>query len=110
MSFQSRKFPRIRLKVPVVFSWRDEQGNRRRARGYTRDLSPEGVFLLSPRCPPPGTKIGLEAFLPPLSELAPTWLMEAHGQVVRVEPNGDGPTGFAAASDHMVLRVVEQAA
>ena len=112
MRIQPRKFPRIPLKVPVVLFWRDEDGSRRRARGFTRDLSPGGIFLLAPRCPPPGTTVGLEAYLPPLSPPAPRWLMQVRGRVVRLEsqPNGDGLAGLAAVSDDMVLRVVEQAA
>lgn len=112
MPYAPRKFARIRLKVPVIFSWRDERGSRRRARGYTRDLGPGGMYLIAPRCPPRGTAVGLEAYLPPLSPVAPFWLMQAHGRVVRVEsePGGEGLAGFAVVSDEVILRAVEHAA
>lgn len=112
MAHYHRKFVRIRLRVPVTFSWRDESGSRRRARGYTRDLSPGGMYLIAPRCPPQGTVVGLEAYLPPLSDLAPYWLMQARGRVVRVESetNSEGLAGFAAVSEEVVLKAVEQAA
>jgi len=105
-----RKFARFRLKVPVIFSWRDAHGSRRRARGYTRDLGAGGMYLIAPRCPPKGTAVGLEAYLPPLSELAPFWLMQARGRVVRVESGGEGLAGFAAVNQEVVLRAVENAA
>ena len=112
MSYVPRKHTRFRLKVPVTFSWRDERGSRRRARGYTRDLGPGGMYLTAPRCPPPGTAVGLEAYLPPLSPIAPYWLMQARGRVVRVEsePNSEGLAGFAAVSEEVTLKAVEQAA
>lgn len=110
MTHRLRRFARFKLEVPVLFSWRDENGSRRRARGYTRDLSPGGMYLISPRCPPLGAVVGLDAFLPPLSESAPPWRMHSHGRVVRLErsPRGEGPGGFAAVSSEVVLRAVEQ--
>ena len=112
MPHKLRRFARFKLEVPVLFSWRDENGSRRRARGYTRDLSPGGMYLVSPRCPPLGATVGLDAFLPPLSELAPPWRMHYHGRVVRSEPRppGQGPGGFAAVSNEVVLKAVEPTA
>lgn len=112
MPYTLRRFTRSRLEVPVLFSWRDAKGSRRRARGHTRDLSPGGMYLVSPRCPPLGATVGLDAFLPPLSELAPAWRLHSQAKVVRLEPDptGAGPSGFAAVSTQVVLRAVEAAA
>jgi hypothetical protein len=105
-SAEARNFTRSRLGVPVVYSWKDQQGTSRQAGGYTRDISPAGMFLLSPACPPVGTPVVLEAFLPALSPSAANWQMETQGQVVRVEPT-EGVRGFAVASERPVLRVLE---
>jgi len=107
---QLRKHPRFKLEVPVVFSWREPNGSRRRARGYTRDLSPGGMFLITPRTPPIGTTIGLDAFLPPLSEAAGSWRIASKGRVVRVEANAKKgvPGGFAAVSQRFALRAVDE--
>jgi len=110
MNQQLRKYPRFKLEVPVVFSWREPNGSRRRARGYTRDLSPGGMFLITPRMPPVGSSVGMDAYLPPLSEAAGSWRIVSQGRVVRVEPNPrEGtPGGFAAVSQRFVLRAVDQ--
>ena len=107
---QLRKHPRFKLEVLVVFSWREPNGSRRRARGYTRDLSPGGMFLITPRTPPLGTTIGLDAFLPPLSEAAGSWRIVSKGRVVRVEanPTEGVPGGFAAVSQRFVLRAGDE--
>ena len=108
---QLRKHPRFKLEVPVIFFWREPNGSRRRARGYTRDLSPGGMFLITPRTPPLGTTIGLDAYLPPLSEAAGNWRIVSKGRVVRVEanPKVGVPGGFAAVSQRFVLRAVNGA-
>lgn len=109
MMQQVRRHPRFKLEVPVVFSWREPNGSRRRARGYTRDLSPGGMFLITPRTPPVGTVVGMDAYLPALSEIAGGWRMVSQGRVVRVEPNPQEgiPGGFAAANQRFVLRAAE---
>lgn len=109
MNFQPRSYTRQRLEVPVIISWKDRHGTRRKARAHTRDISPAGMFLVSTSHPPVGAEVGLEALLPPLSELAPRWRMLVQGKVVRVQqPNNCArPAGFAAASDQVTVRAVE---
>jgi hypothetical protein len=109
MKFQARRFVRHRLEVPVRCSWTDRWGARHRAEGKTRDISPGGVFLFARSCPPAGTPVGLSIILPPLSENIPSWKMQTRGRVVRVEPTGSrgSLSGFAAISDKLSLRVIE---
>jgi len=109
MKFQARRFVRHRLDVPVRFSWTDRHGMRHRGEGRTRDISPGGVFLFATHCPPPGVAVGLSVILPPLSENIPSWKMQTRGRVVRVEPTGAKSRlpGFAAISDKLSVRVIE---
>lgn len=109
MEYPLRKFARHPLRVPVIFSWTDRQGLHQQAEGYTRDISPAGMFLFAPTCPPPGTPVGLDAVLPPFCDNGPSWQMKAQGHVVRVEPAGEGREipGFAAVNDQLALHVRE---
>lgn len=104
-----RESVRHRLHVPVVFSWTDEQGTSHRAEGRTRDISPAGMFLFPSACPPLGAAVGLNAFIPPFGPALPRWRMEVQGRVVRVESVAEveGAGGFAAACEHVVVRVIE---
>ena len=49
---ERRNFVRYALRVPVVFGWNDNFGNRQQGTGFTRDISPGGAvrFLLRPPC------------------------------------------------------------
>jgi len=68
------------------------------------------MFLITPRTPPLGTTIGMDAYLPPLSEAAGAWHIVPKGRVVRIEPNPkEGtPGGFAAVSQRFILRTSEE--
>jgi hypothetical protein len=107
-----RKFLRYRVGTPVIFSWQDERGQRRRAKGFARDLSAGGAYLLARACPPVGTPIRFEAFLPPVGPEAPTLRMQGQGRVLRVDSptksNGGGRgDGFAAVNESVVLQDME---
>lgn len=107
MKFQARRFARQNLAVPVRFSWKDSRGVRHRGEGITRDISPAGVFLHARQLPPVGTPIGLSVQLPPLSDNIPSWTMHTKGHVVRVETDDASESGFAAMSEQLSLRVVD---
>ena len=106
---QVRKYVRYRLELPVVFSWKDEQGIRQQGKGVARDLSAGGVFLRTRACPPVGVPVQLHALLPRLEPSAPSLRMQAKGRVLRVETRarGRGWQGFAAVSEAFVLREME---
>jgi hypothetical protein len=89
---------RYRLSVPVVFRWKTEGGSRRISRGFTRDISTQGVFVFSPEIPAAGTSVRLEFLFPSLEESSDGLRLRSVGEVVRVETGSQG-TGFAAVSE-----------
>ena len=101
---ENRHISRLPLKVPVIFRWRDRQGTRCRGNGFTRDLSSEGMFVVSDRCPPAGAAIKLNLILPALSREALGLRMAGQGRVLRVDATGGAPTGgFAARNESFRL-------
>jgi hypothetical protein len=50
---------RFPLRTPVVYRWQDGSGLRRHARGWTRDISEAGAYVLSNRCPIKGEFVEL---------------------------------------------------
>lgn len=89
-----RRSNRYRLKASVRFSWENAQGSTIRGQGYTRDISPIGVFVLTNDRLPSGTAVKLEVSLPPLHEEHSGACLRTHGQVIRSEE-----IGFAAVAN-----------
>jgi hypothetical protein len=89
-----RKNKRYRLKAAVTFSWEHSNGSTIRGEGYTRDISPNGVFVLTGNRLPSGTAVTLEVSLPPLREKHSGASLRTHGHVIRSEDKG-----FAAVAD-----------
>lgn len=65
-----------------------------RGLGYTRDISPSGVFVLTNDQLPSGTAVTLEVTLPSLRGQTPGAFLRTVGHVVRRER-----TGFAAVAN-----------
>jgi hypothetical protein len=89
-----RQNKRYRLKASVKFSWEDLQGSTIRGEGYTRDISPSGVFVLTSDRLPSGTAVKLEVALPSLRQEPSGAFLRTHAHVVRSEE-----LGFAAVAD-----------
>ena len=102
---QTRGHHRCRLSLPVVFSWRDVKGKTYKGKGFTRDISAGGLFLVTRNQVPVGANIQFEVFLPPISRDTSPLRMEGKADVVRVEPMGseDGWFGVAATSTRVAL-------
>jgi PilZ domain len=89
-----RQNKRYRLKTAVKFSWESQQGGIIRGEGFTRDISPSGVFVLAGDRLPLGTTVKLEIVLPsPRKEVLGASL-RTRGHVVRSEQQG-----FAAVAE-----------
>lgn len=89
-----RQNKRYRLKASVVFSWANTDGNTMRGEGYTRDISPAGVYVLTSDRLPSSTAVKLEVTLPSLNEKRNGASLRTQGRVVRSEE-----IGFAVAAD-----------
>jgi PilZ domain len=102
MDRRNRK--RFDLEATARFSWTDAGGVRWKGQGRTRDISETGVFVLTPECPPSGASVRLEVRASALTQSG--LMMQARGQVVRVEPSvaPAAAAGFAAATRSLKLR------
>jgi hypothetical protein len=89
-----RQNKRYRLKASVTFSWEHPDGSTMRGEGYTRDISPAGVFVLTSDRLSSGTPVKLEVILPSLNEKRSGASLRTQGHVVRSEE-----IGFAAVAD-----------
>ena len=65
-----------------------------RGEGFTRDISPTGVYVLTGERLPSGVVVKLEVSLPSLRERRSGACLRTHGHVVRAEE-----LGFAAAAE-----------
>jgi hypothetical protein len=59
ISASRRSQIRYPLQTPVIYRWQDTSGFQRRARGWTRDISEAGAYVLSNRCPKKGEFVRL---------------------------------------------------
>ena len=89
-----RQNKRYLLRASVVFSWANTDGNTMRGEGYTRDISPAGVYVLTSDRLPSSTAVKLEVTLPSLNEKRSGASLRTQGRVVRSEE-----IGFAVAAD-----------
>ncbi len=101
-----RKTIRFPLEAPILFRWADS-GIEKQGEGRTHDISEVGTFVLSSICPPVGTEISFNIFLPVVPGFAPKTRVQAVGRVLRVEQARgiEGRDGFAILSRHSLLRV-----
>lgn len=95
-----RAHVRFPLRVSVGFQW-GEGGNKRDGRGWTRNLSEEGAFIETAKCPAEGESVDLLFRIPrarrPTSIRAIRVVMEARVVRVQVEEDTRGAVkvGFA---------------
>jgi hypothetical protein len=78
----------------VVFSWDLPSGTTTQAEGYTRDISPSGVFVFTSNQLLLGSIVNLEISLPSLRGQRSGAFLRTVGHVVRTEV-----AGFAAVAD-----------
>jgi len=89
-----RQSKRYQLKTAVKFSWESPQGGMSRGEGFTRDISPSGVFVVTGARLPLGTTVKLEVALPTPRKEASGASLRTRGHVVRSEQ-----LGFAAVAE-----------
>jgi hypothetical protein len=95
-----RKQMRYPLRASVVYRWRDTAGMRRCGRGWTQDVSEEGVLVCSEDCPAVGELLDLVLRVPTLRKPvpAPPLRMDMKAKVIRIlNDTGERKNlGFAA--------------
>jgi hypothetical protein len=100
-----RRTSRYTLHARTQFHWTDDEGLAREAQGYTRDISPKGVYVFAAACPPRGAALTMNIFLPVFSPDSGDLRLEAEGRVVRVDlASGEGCVGgFSVRNERVKL-------
>ena len=102
---ERRGATRFRLRLAVVFSWRDEQGIVQGSEGWSRDLSSRGIYVRADMLPPVGTAVEMNVFLPEPGYQIRAAELHAKGPVVRIDRHaGTQSSGFAAMNHTVLLR------
>jgi hypothetical protein len=91
---ERRNAIRYRMGVPASYRWSGREKKRSSSAGTVRDMSLEGIFILSPVCPLIGTKVDIEIGRSRLRERQRRFI-KARMKVVRIERN-ESAAGFAA--------------
>jgi hypothetical protein len=102
---ERRKSKRFRLRLAVVFSWRDAHGAVQRGEGWSLNIGSRGIYVRTKIAPPEGSSIEMNVFLPQLGYEIRTAEIHAKGQVIRIDRGLPDPVcGFAAMNHTVVIR------
>ena len=75
------------MNTAVIFHWMGSDGKRFQGEGATRDMSVDGVYVLTSTCPPPNVVVQLEVILPLQGEPVPQLsisLIESHWTAIQL--------------------------
>lgn len=92
------------MNTAAIFNWKGPDNQRFQGEGATRDLSVEGVFILTATSPPVNALVHVEIILP-LSDGASKAQMKADMTVLRVDHDlaGNKRSGFSAVGKGFLL-------
>lgn len=95
----------------MIFQWKGPGREAFRGEGATRDMSVEGIFVLTSTCPPPDALVRLEVILP-LSNGGSTAQMKSLMKVVRVDHDlaENSRSGFSATGKGFLLSTLSERA
>lgn len=94
-SVERRSATRYKMGVSARFRWNGRSEKKNSGRGTVRDMSVQGVFILSSTCPKIGARIDIEIARPGTGRLSRS-LIKARMKVLRIERGIENETGFAA--------------
>ena len=105
---ERRKHQRDDFAAPAKFYWEMSDSTHRQGTGVTRDLSAEGVFIMTDDPPPVGTTVQFEVDLE-TSRLGSAVTVRAKGKVNRIETTDlvGRLGGFAISTRRMRLEKAE---
>lgn len=102
---ERRSSKRYRLRLTVVFSWRDTHGIVQSSEGSTCNISSRGIYVRTKLPPPVGTAVEMNVFLPQPSYDIRAAEIRAKGQVTRIDHGPiTGMYGFAAMNRTVLIR------
>jgi PilZ domain len=102
---ERRNSKRFRLRLAVVFSWRDEDGTLQSSDGHSCNISSRGIYVQTKCAPRPGNSVEMNVFLPQPAFDIRAVEIHAKGQVTRVDQGARGQVcGFAATNRTVLIR------
>ena len=102
---ERRNCKRFRLRLAVVFSWRDEDGILQSSDGCSCNISSRGIYVRTKCAPRPGNSVEMNVFLPQPAFDIRTAEIHAKGQVTRVDQGTRARVcGFAAMNRTVLIR------
>ncbi len=102
---ERRNSKRFRLRLAVVFSWRDEDGTLQSSDGHCCNISSRGIYVQTKCAPRPGNSVEMNVFLPQPAFDIRAVEIHAKGQVTRVDQGTRGQVcGFAAINRTVLIR------
>ena len=102
---ERRNSKRFRLRLAVVFSWRDEDGILQSSDGYSCNISSRGIYVQTKCAPRPGNSVEMNVFLPQPAIDIRAVEIHAKGQVTRVDQGARAQVcGFAALNRTVLIR------
>src|SRR5215469_3106914 len=93
----NRKQQRYVIATKAWFSWQTKDGRWREGEGITKDISADGIFVLTDLPLRAGASIVVIVEMPALKLIPRPIKFRGFGKVVRIEPEVGGLRGFAAA-------------
>jgi hypothetical protein len=102
---ERRKSRRYRLRLPVLFSWLDDDGVLQSGNGCSGDISSRGIYVHSKCAPPRGRSVEVNIFLPQPAQEIRAAEIHAKGHVTRVDRDVRSEVcGFAAMNRTVLIR------
>jgi hypothetical protein len=102
---ERRRSKRFRLRLAVVFSWRDAQGMVQSGEGSSFDISSRGIYVRTKMAPPVGTSVEMNVFLPQPAYDIHAAEIHAKGNVTRIDQESLAHVcGFAAMNRTVLIR------
>lgn len=107
---ERRQSPRLLTTVPISLEWQSEQGEIRRVRGTTRDITRSGVYCFLEEALPPRLPVTFDVVFPAELTAANPLKLRCRGRILRSESWGRRFGVVASIDSHQVLETPEPAA
>lgn len=108
---ERRRVKRYRMTATAIFRWSGPGDKRFQSEGATRDMSVEGVFVLTPTCPPANAAVEVEVIIPLFDGVSKA-RMKADMVVLRVDHHltASDRSGFSALGKGFLLSTFSERA
>ena len=102
---ERRKHTRFSLRLPVHFEYQDQEGVVYGEKGFTRDISLQGVYVYAESPPPTDAEINLVVYFTSLLEADKNVKWSVRARVIRLESTSINERfgGFSSVTENFTL-------